>query len=424
MNPTAPTVRWHKNFNRLLAGSLTILLSSCASLKPPKTLFITYGADAERFEEDTAQLTKFFDKYTKEFQRSNPSINVVFITYKVSEFANQIARDSSVNLGPDLVITDQYSADVLLARGLVTTLPNQQYFDNAYNQRIQATAKTNAAYMFAPWLINTQIACFNKTKIEKSPSTIQELEAISASGKRIGLAYNAYELIWTAGAQGAIPELSFLGSANTTKQAYPGIQAWLQWLRRAAFYQNISFHENSRELSKKLKNNELDWTTCFGGSQLEDLKKTMGNKLGVAALPNGSTSIAFPTYYVYGFSLGKNSSQSQRTMALKFIKTNINTIAQRKIQLDDQGLLAANQNVSIPPESSKNLTAINTSFNEQAGTYTKEWQGIMGWLAPEATDSKNYLKRYFQISNALRDLTNGYLSTEEAFEIITNTPTN
>ena len=102
----------------------------------------------------------------------------------------------------------------------------------------------------------------------------------------------------------------------------------------------------------------------------------------------------------------------------------MSTLSHRKIQLDDQGWLAANQNVSIPPESSKNLTAINTSFNEQAGTYTKEWQGIMGWLAPEATDSKNYLKRYFQISNALRDLTNGYLSTEEAFEIITNTPTN
>jgi len=423
MNPTAPTVRWPKNFNRLLAGSLTILLSSCASLKPPKTLFITYGADADDFREDTAQLTKFLGKYTKEFQRSNPSINVVFITYKTSKFANQIARDSSVNLGPDLVITDQYSADVLLTRGLVTTLPNQQYFDNAYNQRIQETAKTNAGYMLAPWLINTQIACFNKTKIEKPPSTIQELEALSASGKRIGLASNAYELIWSAGAQGAIPELSFLGSARTTKQAYPSIKAWLQWLRRAALYQNISFHENTRELSKKLKNNELDWTTCFSG-QLEDLKKTMGNKLGVAALPNGSTSVAFPTYFVYGFSLGKNSSQFQRTMALKFIKTNVNTIAQRKIQLDDQGWLAANQNVSIPPESSKNLTAINTSFNEQAGTYTKEWQGIMGWLAPEATDSKNYLKRYLQISNALRDLTNGYLSTEEAFEIITDTPTN
>ena len=278
--------------------------------------------------------------------------------------------------------------------------------------------------MFAPWLITTQLACFNKTKVENPPSTIEELEELSASGIRIGLAANINELIWTAGTQGAIPELSSLGSAMTTHQAYPGIQAWLQWLQRAALYQNISFHESSRELSLKLKNNDLDWIPCWGGIALEDLKKTMGNKLGVTALPNGSSSKALPSHRHYGFSLGKNSSPSQRAMALKFIRTNVNTVAQRKLQLDDLGFLAANQNVSIPPESSKNLDAVNTSYNEQASDYTKEWPGILGWLLPETRDSKNYWKRYLEINNTFRDLTNGYLSIEEAFKTTITNPTN
>lgn len=424
MNPAAPTVRWLNIFNTLAAGSLITLLSSCASLKAPKTLFITLGIEEKDFKTDTAQIRSFLDKYTETFQRSNPDVNVVYINYKSKNFYDQVAKDTSLNLGPDLVITEQASARELFARGLITTLPNQQYFDAIYSPRTQSVAKTKAGYLFAPWLITTQLACFNKTKVKNPPSTIEELEELSASGIRIGLVSNVKDLIWTAGTQGAIPELSSLGSAMTTHQAYPGIQAWLQWLQRAALYQNISFHESSRELSLKLKNHDLDWTTCWGGIALEDLKKTMGNNLGVTALPNGSSSKALPVHTHYGFSLGKNSSPSQRAMALKFIRTNVNTVAQRKLQLDDLGFLAANQNVSIPPESSKSLTAVNTSYNEQASDYTKEWPGIVSWLFPEARDSKKYGKRFLQINNTFRDLTNGYLTVEEAFKTTITNPTN
>lgn len=413
MNPAAPTVRCLKTFNRLLAGSLAILLSSCASLKAPKTLFITYKIDEKDFRTETSQIRSFLNKYTEAFQRSNPAVNVVFINYKSKNFYDQITKDTSLNLGPDLVITEQVSAPELFARDLIKTLPSQQYFNAIYSQRTQSRAKTKAGYLFAPWLINTQFACFNKTKINDPPSTIQELEELSASGKRIGLAANLFELRWTAGTQGAISEFSSLGRGITTNQAYPGIQAWLQWLQRAALYKNISFHENFRELSLKLKNNQLDWITCWGGTALEDLKKTMGNKLGVAALPNGRSSKAFPSQVFYGFSLGKDSSQSQRTMALKFIISNVNVIAQRKIQLDDLGLLAANQNVSIPPEISKIQSAINTSYNEQSQSYSKEEAGL-----------QSYGERYGDPSKTIADVIDGSLDVDEALKILTTPQTN
>ena len=191
--------------------------------------------------------------YTEAYQRSNPDVNVVYINYKTKNLLSQIARDSSLNLGPDLVITNQFSAAELFARGLITTVPNQQDLDSVTSQRIQSVAKRNGEYMFAPWLISTQVACFNKTKIKTPPNTIQVLEELSAAGRRIGLESNPYGIIWTAGTQGAIAELSSLGTALTTNHTYPGIQAWLQWLERAALYQNISFHQKSRELTKKLK---------------------------------------------------------------------------------------------------------------------------------------------------------------------------
>ena len=416
-------MRWLQTFNRVAAGSLAILLTSCTSLKPPKTLFITYQVDQRDFQVDRARVRSILNKYAKAFQRSNPETRIVYITYTSREFINQLEKDSRLNLGPDLILIHNYYAPELLARGLTTTPADTKYFDEIYSPRTQATAKANSKYIFAPWIIETQIACFNNTSINESPSTIQELEELSASGKKIGLASNAVELIWTAGTQGAISEISALGNPMTAQQANPAIRKWLQWLRKAALYKNIFFLKEYKDLKEKLLSNELDWVTCWS-TDLEDLKKKMGNNLGVAALPDGSTSKALPVHAIYGFALGKNSSPAQRKKAMKFIKTHVNTVAQRKLQLDDVGFLAANQNVSIPAKSSQKLSAINTSFNEQSNFYSSEWPGILNWFEPEKRNSKNYGKRYPEISRTLTELTDGYLSVEDALKAITTTPTN
>lgn len=416
-------MRWLKTFNKVAAGSLAILLTSCTSLKPPKTLFITYQVDQRDYQVDRAKVRSILNKYTKAFQRSNPETRLVYITYTSREFINQIEKDSRLNLGPDLILVHNYLAEELLARDLTTTPSDSQYFDTIYSPRIQATAKANEKYIFAPWLIETQIACFNNTSIRKAPSTIQELEELSASGKKIGFASNPIELIWTAGTQGAIPEISALGNPMTAQQASPAILKWLEWLRKAALYKNIFFLKEYKDLKEKFLSNELDWVTCWS-TDLEDLKKKMGNNLGVAALPDGSTSKALPFHVIYGFALGKNSSPAQRKKAMKFIKTNVNTIAQRKLQLDDVGFLAANQNVSIPAESSQKLSAINTSFNKQNKFYSSEWPGLLKWLGLEKRNSKTYGKRLPQINRTLTELTDGYLSTEEALKAITTTPIN
>ena len=407
----------------MAAGSLAILLTSCASIKAPKTLFITFDVGEENFKEESAQTRIVLDKFFERFKKSNPDINLVYINYKSKNFYGQIEKDNTLDLGPDLVIVNQFNSTELIARRLTSDLPKQQFFDSIYSPRMQADAKINNKYTYAPFAISTQLACFNRTTIKKSPGTILELEKLSASGKKIGLSSEPYDLIWSAGTQGAIAELSSIGRQRASNPTYPAIKKWLQWIETAALYQNISFHENQRELSNKLKNNELDWVTCHG-IQLGDLKKTMGHSLGVSALPNGTTSKAFPTHITYGFSLGKNSSQTQREMAMKFIKANVNAIAQRKLELDNTGFLAANQNVFIPAESSKILTALNTSFHEQRKNYAKEWPGIIRWFLPESENLEQRGQRYGQLRRTLTDFTNGYIDNTEALKIITTPQTN
>ena len=408
----------------MAAGSLTILLTSCESIKAPKTLFITFDVAEENFKDESAQIRIVLNKRFERFKHSNPDINIVYINYKSRSFSGQIAKDNDLDLGPDVVIVNQFNSTELKARRLTSDLPKQQFFDSIYSPRMQADAKINNKYTYAPFAISTQLACFNRTTIKKSPGTILELEKLSASGKKIGLSSEPYDLIWSAGTQGAIAELSSIGRQRASNPTYPSIKKWLQWIETAALYQNIFFHDNQRELSNKLKNNELDWVTCHG-IQLGDLKKTMGHSLGVSALPNGTTSKAFPTHITYGFSLGKNSSQTQRGMAMRFIKANVNAITQRKLELDDEdGLLAANRNVSIPAESSRILTALNTSFHEQRKNYAKEWPGIIRWFLPKSENLEQRGQRYGQLRRTLTDFTNGYIDNTEALKIITTPQTN
>ena len=97
-----------------------------------------------------------------------------------------------------------------------------------------------------------------------------------------------------------------------------------------------------------------------------------------------------------------------RKMAMKFIRTSVNPVAQRKLQLENVGWLAANNNVSIPPESSKELAALNSSFNEQSASYSREWPELL-----------RYGQKNPQLGRTLEDLINGYLDVNEAVKMIT-----
>ena len=106
---------------------------------------------------------------------------------------------------------------------------------------------------------------------------------------------------------------------------------------------------------------------------------------------------------------------------MKFIKTNVNTIAQRKFQLSDQRFFAVNINVSIPPNSSQKINALNTALNEQNKSYLDTWDGVLLWLGIRRGqgNQEKIAIRVLQLQKALTELTNGYLNINETTKIIT-----
>ena len=214
---------------------------------------------------------------------------------------------------------------------------------------------------------------------------------------------------------GAIKEISALGLNPNKPAKSNAIRSWLAWLRKAAFYKNISFFKSDMRKDESFINGELDWISCDGG-EIEHLRNKMGEALGVTALPNGIETAAFPVPLYIGFGLGSSSSTSQREAAVKYIQSSINLIVQRQLMLRNTDFLPTNKHVSIPTRSSETLQAVNTSFNIQAKGYSEEYPAVKRFFIGQ----KNNPNRYQELRSALADLTSGYLTVDQTLNIFTS----
>lgn len=232
---------------------------------------------------------------------------------------------------------------------------------------------------------------------------------MGGQGVRIGLSTNPVVILWTAGFLGAIRQLSSLPEKVSLDHEYLEIKHWLQWLRQAAYSQFITFKSNQIVLQDLLISNKLDWISCHS-NQFDKLREKMGDKLGVTTLPNSREFKAFTWPNLYFIYLGSDSSSSQRAMAIEYIKSNTNPIAQRELMLSKLDFLPANKNVSIPIQSANILRALNISYREQTFSYSAEWPGILRYIFP----------RYSSVNRVMIGLTDGNLTVEQFMKILTN----
>ena len=399
------------------AAAIPVLLTGCArGIQPPNTLFIAYGIGEEGFSRETkSRIGGRLTEFSENFKRSSPDTNVVLAAYKGWQLEERIISASKLNLGPDVIVANLDMLKSLHNKGYADALPAQVNWDQTYNPLIKEQASIKGQYVAAPVLIFTQVACYNKRTVQAPPQTIQELEKLTASGTRIGLSLEPVNLVWTAGSMGAIQEISALGLNPNKPAKSNAIRSWLAWLRKAAFYKNISFFKSDMRKDESFINGELDWISCDGGA-IEHLRNKMGDALGVTALPNGIETAAFPVPYYIGFGLGSSSSTSQREAAVKYIQSSINLIVQRQLMLRNTDFLPTNKHVSIPTRSSETLQAVNTSFNIQAKGYSEEYPSVKRFFIGE----KNNPNRYQELRSALADLTSGYLTVDQTLNIFTS----
>lgn len=312
------------------------------------------------------------------FQRLSPNTTFQLSLYPEEQIVEELRLRNRAGLGPDLVLVRSEVAAQLLEAGLTDPFPASAAQLNAFEpQDLQRLRNRNGELAGLPLLVQTQLACFNRSKLPLAPATVQQLLQTSANGVPIGLPADLGNLFWTAGSLGAIPGLNQAALGKPlTRAEQDGVERWFGWLQNASNQQRVVFFDNQQTAESNLVSGDLAWIPCRT-TILTRLRRSLGPRLGVAPLPDGDAGLASPINRLRVIALGSNSSRMGRQRALNFSRFSLNPLTQRTLTLGSLSVLPANRFVRVPVLSSSVLAAMVTSSQQgrQSSRLAHLWSG-------------------------------------------------
>jgi ABC-type glycerol-3-phosphate transport system substrate-binding protein len=339
----------------------------------PTTLYIAVGVNNDQTID--SELVRDVEDKLKQleqgFQRLYPNTAFQISLYPEAEIVEAIRLRSNRGLGPDLALVSGSTASQLLEQGLTDPFPASAEQLNALDPGDLRRIRVSGSNLVGlPLLVQAQLSCFNRQKLPAPPATVDELLAAAANGIPVGLPSTIENLFWTAGSLGALSGIEQASRNQTpSEQGKAGIQRWLSWLQNASYQQRVMFFSSQKQAEDELMSGQLDWIPCRS-TALPRLRRKLGDRLGVAPLPDGDTDTASPIVRLRVLALGKNSSGPGRQRALAFSRYGLNPLTQRNITVGSAVYLPANRFVRVPVASSSVLAAMQTAGQQgrQANT--------------------------------------------------------
>lgn len=318
----------------------------------------SYGQEhlSQAVVEEQEQLVRLLEA---DFQELHPRVSLQLTLSRESEIPGELAARDRDGLGPDLLLVSGTIAQDLYRRQLsrpVALSPElARLLRPPLRQRVSGSPHQ---LMGVPMLLEPQLACFNRRRLGESPPTLAGLEAASERGIEVGMPVDAIDIYWTVGALGANEALI---QATRGQRLTPGQQEavlrWLRWLRSANMRQRVNFFSHQEQLLQGLIQGKLDWITCRSNS-LGRLRKALGDRLGVAVLPNGPGGAPTPLLRHRVWVFGRDSSPNQRQIAEDFVRFSLSPMMQRFLTLHTEQMLPVSREVSMPTGGSPVLRAM------------------------------------------------------------------
>lgn len=293
------------------------LLSACSGTNESQSTLLrvvrTLPANEEVTLEESARDRELLRDFQTNLRTVVPGVRIQPSLYSTTSIQSNLKRQTNSGLGPDLVISDAQTIQALFAARVLDPVPispeQRQAIPEELIKRVSTSDGTVTGLPVSQYL---QLACYDKRKLKRPPSTLKELSQQSGKGIIFGLTQNFENLYWSVGSYGAGNALisSLRGETPSTQDVNRLVQ-WLTWLRTASFQQNVLFMNDQASLRTQLINGNLHWISCWS-SQLPQLREALKENLGVALLPAGPAGKATPVSRLQVWGLGRNSSRQQR----------------------------------------------------------------------------------------------------------------
>jgi ABC-type glycerol-3-phosphate transport system substrate-binding protein len=320
------------------------------------------------------------DALRRIYARIYPGVRLEALFFPEHQLVREVRGRSRSGLGPDILLVFQNTANVLQARGLTQPIPFPSPLSDALDPALLESVRLGPDRLFAlPQALQPQLACFDRTRLQRSPASLGELLRASSEGERFGLPTDLKDLSWTLGALGALDDVAaLLEGQPVTAERRAAINGWLLWLRTADLQQRITLVESQRELLDGLRDGTFDWISCRS-DEVNSLRDSMGERLGLAPLPGGPAGPATPISRLRVIAFGRNSSANQRRAAEAMVAFVMNPQMQRTLILRNREQLPVHPDVPVPVASSADLRAL---VNAQRQAETVEEQAVLSRARP------------------------------------------
>ncbi|MEB3265085.1 MAG: extracellular solute-binding protein [Cyanobacteriota bacterium] len=348
----------------MLATLLALALAGCASragAPQGTTLVLAYGVSRDDTLTADLQdaLRQRMGTLEQGFQALHPGVRIRVLALAEDRITDKLRQQQASGLAPDLINVDDTTALQLQRAGLLrqVRVPSSVVapLDSAM---VRLLRQPGGALLGLPLVLRPQLACYDRRRLERSPSTLAELLQAASGGLRVGLPLDPAALAWTSGANGALPALDAAAAGVPLDGAMrQQVQGWLTWLLAADLQQRVTFYASQEQVLQQLADGSLDWISCRS-NQLLALRKVLGDRLGMAPLPDGPGGAASPLSRQRVLVFGRSSSPHQRRMAETLAAFVVSPLIQRSLTLTSLELMPANRQVTPPAAAGTPLAAL------------------------------------------------------------------
>ncbi len=278
-----------------------------------------------------------------DYRELYPKVKIVSESVPEEEISQQFIQQAQSSLGPDLMISSYFRLSSLIKAGVLLPLNDYNLDLSTYLPRpiLQVTVQDNLYGL--PFSLNTQVLCYNKTKVEQPPKTLPEMIKEVQAKRQIALTSNFLDTFW--GVQ--IFESKPSSETRDFTFDYQAWAAWLEWLQQAKNHPDLILSSDQSTLHQTFAAGKLAYYVCRS-EEISDLKGTLGeDKLGVTILPGAVNRPAGPLLLTSAIVFNRASSPATTQLALQLARFLTNAEQQTKLAIQTESLIPANRKVKL-----------------------------------------------------------------------------
>ncbi|WP_137024997.1 extracellular solute-binding protein [Synechococcus sp. UW179A] len=277
----------------------------------------------------------------KRFEQRYSMVNVIWRKYSDSSIYKRYSEQVKDGLGPDLLLVHNFMIPALSKKNEIEAIPPKSVRLKEIRPKLLQSMKVNGSLYAIPFIINVQLLCFNKQKVNRAPETFDELIQTSKSGVSIAIGGNFLETIW--GLPGFNANL-FGTNKSSSQVLKDGLSDWIKLLKKSDEEPNMAIFKNSSLMTEYFSEGKISIINCES-IDLPLLRDKLGTQnLGIGELPTINGKNSAPRLTGASFAVNPFASKNQKKLALRFSNYAISVDQQQQIAINWNSLLPINKN--------------------------------------------------------------------------------